>query len=125
MYKEARDFPGRPVVKTPHFQCRGLSIPGQGTKMPHALQRGQKKQKQKNKEARCQSTLTLRALLWFVLQAVPVGQDPLHNWHPVHLRPAVLRPCRNHHSLRHLPGVKALGAASGLVHPLRHGQPDM
>nr|XP_030690026.1 proton-coupled amino acid transporter 2 isoform X2 [Globicephala melas] len=57
--------------------------------------------------------------------AVPVGQDPLHNWHPVHLRPAVLRPCRNHHSLRHLPGVKALGTASGVVHPPRHGQPDM
>ncbi|XP_030618666.1 proton-coupled amino acid transporter 2 isoform X2 [Delphinapterus leucas] len=59
------------------------------------------------------------------IKAVPLGQDPLHNWHPVHLRPAVLRPCRNHHSLRHLPGVKALGTASGLVHPPRHGQPDM
>lgn len=66
-----------------------------------------------------------RALLWFVPQAVPVSQDPLRHWHPVHLRPTVLRPCRNHHSLCHLPGVKALGTASGLVHPPRHGLPDM
>lgn len=26
-------------------------------------------------------------------------QDPLHHWNPVHLRPAVLRPCGNHRSL--------------------------
>ena len=31
------DFPGGPVAKTPCSQCRGLgSIPGQGTKIPHA-----------------------------------------------------------------------------------------
>ena len=38
------DFPGGPVVKTLCFQCRGLGwIPGRGTKIPHAVQRGQKK----------------------------------------------------------------------------------
>ena len=41
-----RDFPGGPVVKTPCFQCRGTgSIPGLGTKIPHAMLRGQKKKK--------------------------------------------------------------------------------
>ena len=40
-----RDFPGSPVVKTPHFTAGGTgSIPGQGTKIPHAVWRGQKKQ---------------------------------------------------------------------------------
>uniref|UniRef100_A0A8C2RN11 Amino acid transporter transmembrane domain-containing protein n=1 Tax=Capra hircus TaxID=9925 RepID=A0A8C2RN11_CAPHI len=77
------------------------------------------------KDSRCQSMLALRALLWFVLQAVPVSQDPLHHWNPVHLRPAVLRPCGNHRSPRYLPCVEALGTASGLVHSARHGQPDM
>ncbi|XP_057346561.1 proton-coupled amino acid transporter 2 isoform X3 [Manis pentadactyla] len=57
--------------------------------------------------------------------AVPVGQAPLHLWHHVYLCPAVLRPCENHHPLRRLPGVKALGTACGLVHPLCHGLPDM
>ena len=32
------DFPGGPVVKTPSFQYRRCgSIPGQGTKIPHAV----------------------------------------------------------------------------------------
>ena len=35
---------GCPVVKTVRSQCRGHgSIPGQGTKIPHAAQRGRKK----------------------------------------------------------------------------------
>ena len=34
------------MVKIPRFHCRG-SIPGQGTKIPHAAQRGQKKKKEK------------------------------------------------------------------------------
>ncbi|XP_072810468.1 proton-coupled amino acid transporter 2 isoform X3 [Vicugna pacos] len=59
------------------------------------------------------------------IKAVPVGQAPLHHWHPVHLFPAVLRPCRNHYSLCHLQGVTALGTASGLVHPPCHGLPDV
>ncbi|XP_073086522.1 proton-coupled amino acid transporter 2 isoform X2 [Manis javanica] len=59
------------------------------------------------------------------IKAVPVGQAPLHLWHHVYLCPAVLRPCENHHPLRRLPGVKALGSACGLVHPLCHGLPDM
>ena len=38
------ELPGGPVVKTRRFHCRGLSsIPCQGTKIPHAPQRGQKK----------------------------------------------------------------------------------
>ena len=37
------DFPRGPVVKTLHFHCRGTgSIPGQGTKILHATQCGQK-----------------------------------------------------------------------------------
>ncbi|XP_023406543.2 proton-coupled amino acid transporter 2 isoform X2 [Loxodonta africana] len=56
---------------------------------------------------------------------VPVGQVPLYHWHPVHLPPAVLHPCRNHHPLHPLPGIKALGTGSGLIHPPRHGLPDM
>ena len=36
------DFPSGPVVKTPRFQCRRLgSIPGWGTKIPHAMCCGQ------------------------------------------------------------------------------------
>ena len=43
------EFPGGPVVRTRHFHCRGLgSIPGQGTEIPQAVQRGQKNQKNKN-----------------------------------------------------------------------------
>ena len=35
--KMQRDFPGGPGVKTPCPQCRGMgSVPGQGTKIPHA-----------------------------------------------------------------------------------------
>ena len=31
------DFPGGPVVKTPHSQCRAMGlIPGRGIKIPHA-----------------------------------------------------------------------------------------
>ena len=39
------DFPGGPVVKTLRFQCRGHGFDpwGQGTKIPHAAQCGQKK----------------------------------------------------------------------------------
>ena len=38
------DFPGGPVVKTLCFQCRGAgSIPGRGTKIPHAVGHGQNK----------------------------------------------------------------------------------
>ena len=44
------DLPGSPVVKTPSFQCKGAgSIPGWGTKIPHATQHGQKKKKKKKK----------------------------------------------------------------------------
>ena len=31
------EFPGRPLVRTPHFHCRGHRlIPGWGTLVPHA-----------------------------------------------------------------------------------------
>ena len=34
---EPGEFPGGPVVRTPHFHCRGAgSIPGQETKILHA-----------------------------------------------------------------------------------------
>ena len=37
------DFPGSPVVKTLHLQCRRCPLlPGQGTKMPHAAGHGEK-----------------------------------------------------------------------------------
>ena len=36
-----RNFPGGPVVKTPHFQCKDAvgegSVPGRGAKIPHAV----------------------------------------------------------------------------------------
>ena len=33
--KESWDFPGSPVIKIPHFHCRGVgSIPGLGPKIP-------------------------------------------------------------------------------------------
>ena len=41
-----REFPGGPVVRTPHFHCRGPrfdSLTGQGTKILQAARRGQKK----------------------------------------------------------------------------------
>ena len=44
IYKNTEsDFPGGPVVKTPHFHCRGAgSIPGRGAKVPHTVWRNQK-----------------------------------------------------------------------------------
>ena len=43
------DFPGSPVVESPPSTAGGLgSIPGRGTKIPHAVWCGQK-QKTKNK----------------------------------------------------------------------------
>ena len=43
------DFPGGAIVKTLHFYLRGMgSIPGKGTKIPHAAWHGQK-----NKESTC------------------------------------------------------------------------
>ena len=40
-----REFPGGPVVRTLRFHCPGL-MPGQGTKIPQAVQHGQKKKKE-------------------------------------------------------------------------------
>ena len=46
---QAWDFPGGPVAKTLCFQCRGIgSIPGQGTKIPHAVLHSQKKMPDSN-----------------------------------------------------------------------------
>ena len=45
------DFPGGPVVKIPHFHCRGHrfgSIPGQGIKIPHLISGGTAKKKKKD-----------------------------------------------------------------------------
>ena len=43
--KNDRDFPGGPVVKTPHFHPQGArgSIPGRETKIPHVTWCGKKK----------------------------------------------------------------------------------
>ena len=42
-FKKKRNFPGTPLIKTPCFHCRGMSsIPGPGTKIPHATRYGQK-----------------------------------------------------------------------------------
>ena len=44
------DFHGGPVVKTPCFHCGGYGPdPTQGTKIPHAMQHGQKLTKKKKK----------------------------------------------------------------------------
>ena len=44
------DFSIGPVVKTLHFHCRGAgSMPGRGTKIPHALRCSQKVKKKKKK----------------------------------------------------------------------------
>ena len=44
------DYPGGPVVKTPPSNAGGVgSIPGQGTKVPHAAGCGQKSLKKKKK----------------------------------------------------------------------------
>ena len=43
------EFPGSPVVRTRHFHCLGWSsVPGQGTKIPQAIQHSQKKKKERN-----------------------------------------------------------------------------
>ena len=48
LYVKKLNFPGGPVVKTLHFQCRGTgSIPGPGTKILQAMQQGQKKKGKK------------------------------------------------------------------------------
>ena len=40
---EGWDFLDGPVVKALHFQCSGMGLmPGQGTKIPHAVQHNQK-----------------------------------------------------------------------------------
>ena len=42
-------LPWQPVVKTPGFHCRGRGFdPGRGTKIPHAVQCGQKKKKSRD-----------------------------------------------------------------------------
>ena len=51
-----RDFPGGPVVKTLRSQCRGHGFDPWskiklGTKIPHAVQRGQIKKKKEKKKS--------------------------------------------------------------------------
>ena len=46
-----KEFPGGPVVRTPHFHCRGPgSIPGQGTKILQATRHSQKTPKRWNEK---------------------------------------------------------------------------
>ena len=45
----SRDFPGGPVIKTPHFHCSGQgSIPGLGTKILYATGGRNQKKRKKN-----------------------------------------------------------------------------
>ena len=51
-----KGFPGGPVVKTPCFHCRGTAggvglMPGQGTRIIYATQRGQEFKKKQQQEA--------------------------------------------------------------------------
>ena len=55
-----REFPGSLVVITPCFCCRGTgSVPGQVTKIPHAVQLSKKKKKRYPKLGNKWHTLTL------------------------------------------------------------------
>ena len=47
----SRDFFGSPVVRAPHFHCRGWgSVPGRGTEILQVVPHGQKNKKEKKKE---------------------------------------------------------------------------
>ena len=53
MFKiDNQDFPGGPVVKTSHFQCKEHKILGQGRSTCHVLQ-PKKKKKKTNKDLLC------------------------------------------------------------------------
>ena len=50
--KESWDFPGRPVIKIPHFHCRGVgSIPGLGPKISHTTWHSQILKKKKKESS--------------------------------------------------------------------------
>ena len=66
------------MVKTPRFHCRGAgSIPGRGTKIPHAAWRGQKlKSVSLRLSGRVEvSVLSPRAWLWGVTHAPSSGEQ--------------------------------------------------
>ena len=62
------DFPGGPVVKTPHFQCRDAGgagvIPGRGTNIPHAARCSQKKKKEITENSQRQNARTFFPLVY-------------------------------------------------------------
>ena len=61
MNEQLGEFPGGPVVRTRLFHCRGPHlIPGPGSKIPQAAQRGQKKKK-KRERIKKNEQLSLRA----------------------------------------------------------------
>ena len=69
------DFPGGPVVKTPHFPCRGLRFNHQGTKILHASRHGQKNRRRKKKEStRYRSWETVLSLAAGKVMQMPWGQ---------------------------------------------------
>ena len=46
------------MVRAPRFHCRGLgSIPGRGTKIPQAAQRGQKEKQNKRNETKTKKSI--------------------------------------------------------------------
>ena len=68
------DFPAGPMLKIPHFQCRGL---GQGTKIPYATWYSQKKKKKhtgkKKRICVCVCVCVCRCVV--VVMGFPGGSD--------------------------------------------------
>ncbi|XP_051700350.2 proton-coupled amino acid transporter 3 isoform X3 [Oryctolagus cuniculus] len=60
-----------------------------------------------------------------VRKVVPVGQADVFCWHFLHLCPPVPRPSRDHHPIRHLPGVRELDTVCGPVCAHGLGLPDL
>ena len=64
-----KDFSSSLMVKTLHFQCRGVgSFPGWRNEIPHATQLGQKK---KLKIRKCRLKITVRHYLGLIILAKP------------------------------------------------------
>ena len=92
--KPGWDFPGNPVVRTLCFQCRVMAlIPGQGTKIPHAMQCGQKTKKKARLYGRgCTSpTHLLLLLLLLSLQSCSTLCDRIDGSPPGSPIPGILQ----------------------------------
>ena len=68
-----REFPGSPVVRTPSSHCCGPdSVPGQGTKIPRAVQCGQGKKRRRKKN-------TLLSLMLSFVAPLPLPSPSYQN----------------------------------------------